>query len=409
MISDFFKLSFKNLQNRKLRSWLTMLGIFVGIAAVVALISLSQGLQGAITQQFASMGTDKLVVQGAGSSFGPPGLGTVGKVTKDDVELIEKISGVENALGRILEPVKIEYNDIESYTFIVSSPEKDEDRKLAEEVFDIEYEYGRGLKSGDKYKVVIGYASANGEKNGFEKDISLSDNVKINGQDFEVIGIIKKTGQIMQDGVFVVPEDILRELSDNEEEFNVIAVQAKQNVDLEELADEIEKEMRKDRGQEEGEEDFSVETPGQIVETANSILGVVTAVLIGIASISLLVGGIGIMNTMYTAVLQRTKEIGIMKSIGAKNSDIQKIFLIESGLLGLVGGAIGVVLGASAAKLVEIIASNQFGIDILKAHFPWYLIIGALIFSFLVGTISGVMPARQAARMNPVDALRFKL
>ena len=112
MILDAFKIAFRNLTHRKLRSWLTMLGIFIGIAAVVALISLGQGLQEAVTAQFADLGTDKLVIQGKSPGFGPPGLGAVGKITKDDVKLIEKISGVENAVGRLLEPVKVEYNDI---------------------------------------------------------------------------------------------------------------------------------------------------------------------------------------------------------------------------------------------------------------------------------------------------------
>jgi len=409
MISDLFKLSFRNLQNRKLRSWLTMLGIFVGIAAVVALISLSQGLQAAIFEQFADLGTDKLVVQGKGSGFGPPGLGAVGEVTKDDVELIEKISGVEQVVGRMLEPTTVEFNDKEVYTFVISSPDKEEDRKLVEKAFNVEYEQGRGLRDGDKYKVVIGYTNSLEDRNGFEKEIVVGEKIDIEGKDFEVVGVLEKTGQFTTDGAFIVPEEVLRDLVDKEETYSVLAVQARPNVDLDELALKIEKEMRKDRNQDEGEEDFTVQTPGQLLETASSILNIVTAVLIGIAAISLLVGGIGITNTMYTSVLQRTKEIGIMKSIGAKNIDIRNIFLIESGLLGFVGGAIGVFLGASAAKLVEVVASTQFGLDILKAHFPWYLIFGALAFSFLVGTISGVTPAKQAAKLSPVDALRFKL
>ena len=113
------------------------------------------------------------------------------------------------------------------------------------------------------------------------------------------------------------------------------------------------------------------------------------------------------MNTMYTAVLERTREIGVMKAIGAKNSDVMLIFLIESGMLGLVGGLIGILIGIGISKTVEIIASKFIG-GLLKAYFPWYLIAGALIFSFLIGTISGVMPAMQASKMKPVDALRYE-
>ena len=111
---------------------------------------------------------------------------------------------------------------------------------------------------------------------------------------------------------------------------------------------------------------------------------------------------------MYTAVIERTKEIGVMKSIGAQNKDILIIFVIESGLLGLVGGAIGIALGIGLSKLVEFLAFQFLGTSLIKAFFPWYLIVGALLFSFLIGTISGLLPAKQAASLKPVDALRYE-
>ena len=132
------------------------------------------------------------------------------------------------------------------------------------------------------------------------------------------------------------------------------------------------------------------------------------AVLVGIAAISLLVGGIGIMNTMYTSVLERTKEIGTMKAVGARNSDILLIFLMESGLLGLVGGAIGIAIGFGLGKGTEYIAGMYLGSGLLRAVFPWYLILGALAFSFIIGSLSGALPAVQASRLKPVDALRYE-
>ncbi len=122
----------------------------------------------------------------------------------------------------------------------------------------------------------------------------------------------------------------------------------------------------------------------------------------------MLVGGIGIMNTMYTAVLERTREIGIMKAIGARNEDILAIFLIESGLLGMTGGSLGILLGAALSKGVEFAAAQMWGPNLLQASIPWYLIAGALLFSFLAGTISGVLPARQASHMKPSDALQYE-
>jgi putative ABC transport system permease protein len=166
--------------------------------------------------------------------------------------------------------------------------------------------------------------------------------------------------------------------------------------------------LRRHRDLEEGKEDFVVQTPEQLIEGLNSVLNIVNAIVIGIAAISLIVGGIGITNTMYTAVLERTKEIGIMKSIGAKNGNILAIFLVESGLLGLAGGAIGVALGYAFSKLVEVAAAQFWASDILRANFPLWLLLGALAFSFLIGMIAGTTPAIQASKQKPVDSLRYE-
>jgi len=139
-----------------------------------------------------------------------------------------------------------------------------------------------------------------------------------------------------------------------------------------------------------------------------TILNIITAFLAGIAAISLVVGGIGIMNTMYTSVLERTKEIGVMKAVGAKNSDVLWIFLIESGLIGLVGGLIGVLLGFGAAKLIEFIVVEQLNTNLLRAAAPPILIFGCLAFAFLVGAVSGVWPAWRATKIKIVDALRYE-
>ncbi len=132
----------------------------------------------------------------------------------------------------------------------------------------------------------------------------------------------------------------------------------------------------------------------------------VQVLLVGIAAISLLVGAIGILNTMYTAVLERRREIGIMKAIGARNSDVLYIFLVESGLLGLTGGIIGLLLGVGIAKLIQLIAYLALGESLIQATIPIWLIIGSLTFAFLIGALSGTLPARQASLLHPVDALR---
>jgi len=166
------------------------------------------------------------------------------------------------------------------------------------------------------------------------------------------------------------------------------------------------RQVAKYKEQEEGEEDFTVETSEQAIESFKAILGGVQTALAGIAAISLIVGGIGIMTTMYTAVIERTKEIGLMKAVGARNSSILSLFIVESGLIGTVGGALGIALGIGMAKTGQYIA-NYFDVG-LKASTNPVLIFGALFFAFAVGTISGLVPARTASKLKPVDALRFK-
>ncbi|MBW2996880.1 FtsX-like permease family protein, partial [Candidatus Woesearchaeota archaeon] len=152
---------------------------------------------------------------------------------------------------------------------------------------------------------------------------------------------------------------------------------------------------------------FTVSTTDDYMETFGIVLTVVQIVLIGIAAISLLVGGVNIANTMYTSVLERTNEVGIMKAIGARNSDVFLLFLIESGILGVVGGIAGIAVGIGLSKLVAFVAASA-GWTFIQTLFPWYLTIGALLFSFAVGAISGTLPAYQASKLKPVDALRYE-
>ena len=410
MINDYFKVGISNLLHRKLRSWLTMVGIFIGIAAVVALISLGQGMKEAIGNVFLNIGADKIVIQAkSGLQFaGPPGSSAASNLTTHDMDVVKRVNGIDKVGARLIKPAKLDFNNEVKFYFAASMPDEDEGRALITEVNRYETESGRLLKRGDKFKVFIGNSVAN--KGVFKKkNIELGNTIKINDVEFEVVGILKKSGNPQQDRVVIVPEDTLREvLKIDKRKVDVIAVKVQKGVDVNNVANEIEKAMRRDRDLELGKEDFEVSTPQQILETLNTILTMVEVVLIGIAAVSLLVGGIGIANTMYTAVIERTKEIGIMKAVGAQNKDILFIFMIESGLLGLTGGAIGIALGIGLSKFVEFLAFKFLGTSLIKAFFPWYLIVGSLMFSFLVGTISGLLPAKQASSLKPVDALRYE-
>lgn len=403
MLKDFFKLAYRSAKKRKVRSWLTMLGIFIGIAAVVSLISLSQGLQEAIAQQFVSLGSDKIIIQGVSSGFGPPGTGVEVPITTDDEEVIEKVKGIDLALGRLIRSLRVEFKEEVVYSYIVTIPDDNEEIKLAIEANNYNIEQGRLLQKGDKYKVMLG---SNIAEDTFDRSLILRDVINIEGQDFKIIGILKKSGNPQQDISIVAPEEAVREILDIEEDFDIIPAKVMAGEDVAIVTERVKKALRKHREVEEGKEDFTVETPENILATLNTILMIIQGVLVGIAAISLVVGGIGIMNTMYTAVLERTKEIGIMKATGAKNSQIQTLFLIESGILGMFGGLIGVLLGFGIGKTVELVAFQIYESYLIQASFSPLVLIGALLFAFFVGAISGWFPSRQAARLKPVDALR---
>ena len=406
MIGDYFKIAFRNLQHRKTRTWLTMIGIFIGIMAVVALISLGQGLQEVINEQFEALGYDKLIIMPKGM-YGPGGETSTVTFTKSDHEAIKKVRGVSAAAYMIFQNTKAEFKEDIRFVYAVSMPSTSEELKLFKSMIDLEIVEGRILKKNDKYKTLIGNDLAN--KKVFTNPVSVGDKVLINEQEFKVVGIWEKIGSTIDDQTFYIPENAFEEIFDIGNRVDYIFAQVSDQNNINKIAEDVEETLRENRGLEEGKEDFEVQTPEEMMETYANILLIVQIVLVGIAAISLIVGGIGIMNTMYTSVLERTKEIGIMKSIGAKNSDIQKLFLVESGVLGLVGGIVGILLGMGISKLVEIIAKAFLGTGmLLRAHFPWYLIVGALLFSFLIGTLSGVLPARQAAKLKPVDSLRYE-
>lgn len=401
---DYFSLAFNNLKRRKLRSWLTMIGIFIGIAAVVALISLGQGLQGYIEGEFEKLGKDKIMIMPR--VFAPPGSITSESLmlTDKDLEFIQGINGVESAAGYVSKYGQVIFKGESEIVFVGGLDPEDNEFWLEMGFGDMED--GRQLRKGEKYKVFVGYNHIYGDL--WKKPLRVGGTIEIEGQEYKIVGVMKRIGNPEDDKAVFIPKETFREVFNVPEEESVIMLKTEPGYDPEDVAETIETKLRKFRGEEKDQETFTVQTSEQLLETFSNIFGVVQAVLVGIAAISLLVGGIGIMNTMYTAVLERTKEIGTMKAIGAKNSDILYIFLFESGLLGLVGGAIGILIGVGLAKGTEYVATTVLGTPFLQAALPLYLIFGALTFSFLIGTASGIFPALQAAKLKPADALRYE-
>lgn len=403
MLQDSFRYAAKSLRHRRLRSWLTVIGVFIGIAAVVALISLGQGLEQAIVSEFSSLGTDRLTISARGG-FGPPGLGAANPLDDSDLRVVQRSQYVQEAAGRIIRPTSLTFNDQTISVFIATFPEDRNERAVIERFFNPEILDGRFLEPGEIGSVVIGTNIADNARIG--REIEVGRNILLENETFRVRGILESRGNPQSDNAIFVNEQDARNVLNLPSEYSVIVAQATSNQEVTLARESIEHNLRRHRGVAERQEDFSVQTPEDLLNTFQNILGIVTGVLVGIALISLFVGGVGIMNTMYTAVVERKKEIGIMKAVGATNERILSLFLIESGLIGLIGALLGVLAGAGFAKAVELIAAQALGPSVLVASTPWWLIAGALAFGFIVGTLSGVWPARRAARLPPVEALQ---
>ncbi len=405
-MKEFLTLAFKNLKRRKLRSWLTIVGIFIGIAAVVGLISVSYGMEISIKEQLSAVGANKIMV----SSGGGMGMGMLAasakKITQKDADVIGRVPGIDVVTGMIYSSARAKYKDETKYTFIIGLPLDDDSIELFEDMQGFKIDNGRFMKEGSEHEAGVGWLIKEGEF--FEKEVTVGKSIELEEEEFKVVGTMQRIGNPQDDSQIYISIDAARRILDKPEEYDIILARVKDGYDVKLVSERIKKELRDSRDEKKGEESFGVITMEEMIASVGNILAIVRVVIVAIAAISLLVGGIGIMNTMYTSVLERTKEIGTMKAIGARNSDIMLIFLFESGIYGLVGGAIGVIFGLGIGKLAEFIAVQFSGVTYIKASFALWLILGALLFSFVVGCISGAAPAWQASKLKPARALRYE-
>ncbi|MEM3030945.1 MAG: ABC transporter permease [Candidatus Micrarchaeia archaeon] len=400
MLPDLLALSYRSLSRRRLRSWLTILGIVIGIAAIIVLISIAQGLDAAIRNALNIYGTNYIIIYpstqlGAGGlTVGPPVFR--GALHERDVEAIKPIGGVEAAAGAIMVPAaSIEFKG-ETVARSIGGTDPDVYSKFILNGF----EAGRMFSPGDTSSVVIGHDVAH---NFFSKDVAVGNTLKINGRDFKVRGIMNKIGIGDTDTDLIIDTKAARELLGAQYErgrvFAIFAITRK-DADVREVAAEINRRLLDLHKVTEEDKDFSVVTADTILETVGNITSLLSLFLGGVAAISLVVGGIGIANTMFMSVMERTREIGTLKAIGARNRDVLLLFLAESALIGLVGGALGVALGVAASFIL-----SQFGVPTLVTLELCGL---SLAFSVAVGAVSGFVPARQAALLQPVEALRYE-
>ena len=333
IIKDYYKLIESNFRNKKLRSFLTTLGIIIGVALIIILISLGQGMQNAISYQFNKIGIKSIRVV-AGDLNGPPNAAY--GLDKNLQQHIEKVRGVDYVNPVIINDAIMIFDNEGSLVSVFGYETKLSEKGFADT--DVKLESGRFFSPGDKDSLIIGNNIAHTLYN---KDIRNRNSVEINGRKFRVIGIFEKTGTDVDHNVYI-PIETSRELFGNSDIVNVFIVQVKDGIDIEQAAADISKELKRKL---KNEDAYKVFTPAQLVSYIQDILGAISIFLTAIAGISLVVGAVGIMNSMYTSVLERTREIGVMKAVGARRRDILLLFLFEAGLIGLVGGIIGVTIG----------------------------------------------------------------
>jgi putative ABC transport system permease protein len=240
----------------------------------------------------------------------------------------------------------------------------------------------------------------------FTKPLKVGDRIKVNGQYLDIIGFYGEVGSPSDDTQIYITEVAAEELFGIKSYYTIIG-RVSLGKNATEVAEDITDALRRHRNQKKGSETFFAQTFEQVIATFTVVLNVIIAVVILIALISVIVAGVNIMNTMYASILERTKEIGIFKAIGARNEEILYIFMIEAGILSLIGGVIGVLLGMAIAKVGGVIIASA-GYAAFKPYFSANLIISILLFSFLVGIISGILPAYNASKLKPVEALRYE-
>lgn len=402
MISiESIKYSLRNLVARKSRSFFTILSIFVGITTIFIFVSFGLGLVSYVDEVASESSAQLVLIQTRGGSA--PGLDTTFKLTDDDVRAVEKTKGVFEASGAYFRPVEVVQGNIRKYTFIIAY---DPDVPLIMNSFNIDIYKGRFLDKGDEGRALLGYNYQFPDKI-FPKGYSIGDKIELQGQKVKIVGFLDSVGNPQDDSQIYIINDFIDNLYPDEElSYGMITARV-DTKDIDAVVEKIEKSLRKERDQEEGKEDFYVQSYASLLEAYTSVLNIVVGFIILIALISVVVSAVNTANTMITSVLERVKEIGVIKSIGARNSEIFKIFLFESSFLGFISGIIGVLVGFSVTFTAGNILTS-LGWGFLTPKYSWMLFAGCILFATLTGGISGVFPAYQASKMKPVDALRYE-
>ena len=404
-ILNLIRISVKALLRNKTRSALSMLGIVIGIAAVIAVVNLGEGLKQSTANQLSDMGTNLIMVMRANQRRGGVSMGSsnVQSLKVKDAEIIAKnaknitmVSPVVNSGGQVVNGSKnwsgtvyggsTDYLQIRKYEIATGINFTEEDVKKYAKV---------GLIGQTIVENLFG-----------ENEDPIGKTIRVGNMPFKVIGTLKEKGEnamgMDQDDIIIMPYSTVQKRMLGIDFIHQIVCSAASEDVAEAAVEEIENLLRvSHKIAEGGTDDFEVRTQQELLEMMTSMTGMITTVLIAIALISLLVGCIGIMNIMYVTVTERTKEIGLRMSIGAKNAAILMQFLTESIILSLIGGVFGLLLGVGLSYVVALAMSLPFVINTL-----WMVI--SFVSCAVLGLIAGFFPALKASRTDPINALRYE-
>jgi putative ABC transport system permease protein len=395
------KVAFKSLSANKLRTFLAMLGIIIGVGAVISMLALGAGAQKRVMERIASMGTNLLLIHPGQRGFRGVMSDTSQRLKLSDAKaILEGIPNVYQVAPVVRGQVQLKYFNRNIAIGMIGSS------TTYFPVRNFEIENGRAFTEGEVERMarvaVLGPVTS---KNLFGEASPVNETIKIKGINFRIVGITKakgSRGRHNPDDHVVIPYTTAMKQLLGVDFLHEIDIQAAEDVSLNEVQKAITSLLKKRHRSVEGmPDDFHMHNQAEIVETASEVSRTFTVLLGSIAGISLLVGGIGIMNIMLVTVTERTREIGVRKAIGAKNKDILLQFIIEAIVLSGFGGLIGVALGIGAAQTIG--KWTQF----LTVTEPSSVLL-ALSFSAAVGIFFGYYPARRAAQLDPIEALRYQ-
>ena len=403
LFKECFGMAVNALLANKLRSLLTMLGIIIGVGAVIAMVSIGMGVRTSVADSFASLGSNMLIIMPGSTNHGGVrgAAGSRKSLKYDDAKAIEsKIKGIDYVSPTVSSSYQVVNGNLNWNTSVEGvTPELMQIRAL-------KVENGSFISASDMNKrsrvAVIGPTVA---ANLFGAENPVGQNIRINNQPFKVIGITESKGQSIgqdQDDVIYIPLTTAQERMLAITHIHSVNIQVSSPEKMDQVQAEIENLLRQRHHIRAGmEDDFTVRNMTSLMESFTENTNMITLLLGSIASISLLVGGIGIMNIMMVSVTERTREIGIRKALGATSSNGLMQFMIESMVIGIVGGVIGIASGILLSKAIGAFGGLTTTVDILPVLVSFSFAVG-------IGLFFGIYPARKAARLDPIDALRYE-